>query len=288
MSREQQQEERVGAFRAPPPSPIATGQGIKSAGVNNEILSEFLEQTLRIPQLNLPEPLIPYQDLPAFDLLCLRSPDDRRSTGKRLLQSSTRFGCFQIINHGISPELTERAEDQCSRLFDLPSETKRMICRSDESRFGFEHIAGDDDVDMKSHESFWVDRDDAFIEKGLRNVWPEGFRNFSWAMSEYSAALENVASEVLEILYENLDLDPSALKELLGGENSSVLCLYSDDGASVGLWNSHSHSHVMSVHHLHRAEPGSSCAFSVFADGGWTTFNLKPHSLVITIGNILK
>lgn len=287
MSSKQQ---KNNAFRAPPPSPIATGRGIKSAGVNNEILAEFLEQSLRIPDLTLPEPLlrtdIPHQDLPAFDLLSLRSADTKNGAAvRRLVQSATEFGCFQLINHGIPSELIVRAEKECDRLFELPLQKKQIVCRSDEIRFGFEDIAGDAVEKARIHETFWVDKNQDFMEETMRNVWPEGYKNFSWAMTNFSDALEKIALDVMEILQEKLGLDPSNLNELLGSENSSMLCLYSHMGPykSLSARLSHPHSHVLSVHH-HKG-PSS---FYIYADHGWTTVNLKPNSLMITVGNILK
>eukprot|EP01018_Ginkgo_biloba_P002619 Gb_35468 [translate_table: standard] len=278
--------QRNSAFRAPPPSPIATAQGIKSAAVNDEILSEFLEHSLRIPDLVLPEPLIrtdiPDLNLPAFDLL---SDDPKQSGVKRLVQSAIEFGCFQVINHGISSELLEEAEKECIRLFALPLETKQMVCRSDESNFGFEDIGNDSANSKMRHETFWMDRNADLIEETMRTIWPQGYKNFSWAMSNFSAALEKIASEILEILYENLGLDPFSLKELVGSENASVLCLYNHQGPyqSPSARLRHSHSHILSLHH-HKGSSG----FHIYADHGWITVNLKPGSLLVTVGNILK
>lgn len=287
MSSKQQ---RNNAFRAPPPSPISTGRGIKCAGVNNEILAEFLEQSIHIPDLILPEPLlrtdIPHQDLPAFDLLSLRAgdPKDGAAVG-RLVQSAVEFGCFQVINHGIPSELFARAEEECDRLFELPLGKKQIVCRSDEIRFGFEDIASDAVEKTRIHETFWVDKNEDLMEETMRNVWPEGYKNFSSAMTNFSAALEKIASDILEILHENLGLDTFDLNELLGSENSSMLCLYSHTGPykSLSARLSHPHSHVLSVHH--NKGPSS---FYVYADHGWTTVNLKPNSLMITVGNVLK
>lgn len=287
MSSKQQ---KNNAFRAPPPSPIATGRGIKAAGLNNEILAEFLEQSLRIPDLILPEPLlrtdIPHQDLPAFDLLSLRSGDPKNgAVVGRLVQSAVEFGCFQVINHGIPSEIIARAEEECDRLFELPLGKKQIVCRSDDIRFGFEDIAGDAVEKTRVHETFWVDQNEDLMEETLRHVWPDGYKNFSWAMTNFSAALEKIASEILEILHEKLRLDPSELNELLASENSSTLCLYSHTGPykSLSARLSHPHSHLLSVHH--NKGPSS---FYIYADHGWTTVNLKPNSLMITLGNILK
>lgn len=293
--REEETENDKSEFRAPPPSPIATAQGRKSAGVNTEILSDFLERSipLRIPELILPEPCfcsipyhipIPHHNLPAFDLQSLRSS---RATRTELLQSAMEFGCFQVLNHGISPQLMERVDEQCNRLFNLPDDKKQMICRSEERPVGFEkrkrkHLHEHDE------ETFWVGKNEDELEKAMIKVWPEGFRNFSWAMSEYSGVTESIASEMMEMLYESLSLNPSDLKELLGRQNSSVLCLISHGGAYKKTpcgraHDSHALPHLLSVHY----QIGS-CGFYVYAEHGWTSVNLKPNSLVITVGNILK
>lgn len=229
---------------------------------------------------------IPHQDLPAFDLRSLRSGDPNDGAGvSRLVQSAVEFGCFQVINHGISSEIIARAEEECDRLFELPLEKKQIVCRSDEIRFGFEDIACDAVEKTRMHETFWMDKKEDLMAETMRNVWPEGYRNFSWAMTNFSAALEKIASEILEILHEKLGLDPSNLNELLGSENSSMLCLYSHMGPykSLSARLSHPHSHILSVH-LNKG-PSS---FYIYADHGWTTVNLKPNSLMITVGNILK
>lgn len=41
--------------RALPPSPIATGKGLRSAAINDALLTEYLDESLRVPQLTLPE-----------------------------------------------------------------------------------------------------------------------------------------------------------------------------------------------------------------------------------------
>ncbi|CAL9755581.1 unnamed protein product [Musa acuminata subsp. burmannicoides] len=41
-------------FRAPPPTPIATGKGLRSAAVDDQVLSEYLDGSLRVPDLTLP------------------------------------------------------------------------------------------------------------------------------------------------------------------------------------------------------------------------------------------
>lgn len=43
------------AARAPPPTPIATGKGLRSAAVDDRVLTQYLESSLRVPDLTLPQ-----------------------------------------------------------------------------------------------------------------------------------------------------------------------------------------------------------------------------------------
>lgn len=81
---------------APPPSPIPTGKGSRSA--SDEILTQFFNNTVRIPDLSLPESKFP---VPAgVDLRSLSSD----STNTRLLRSAKEFGAFLVRGHGVSAD----------------------------------------------------------------------------------------------------------------------------------------------------------------------------------------
>lgn len=88
------------SYAAPPPSPIPTGKGLRSAV--NSMLGEYIDQSVNIPHLTLPQTThhrwvpdeIQYQSLlqRGNDAIC------------RLLSSAAEFGVVRIIGHGISGE----------------------------------------------------------------------------------------------------------------------------------------------------------------------------------------
>lgn len=124
---------------APPPSPIATGKGSRSAAVNDRILSEFLEKSLKIPDLSLPEPQFPARiarRIPAeIDLPSLLSRD--KDSVRRFLESATDLGAFQIVGHGISAEEIESAVNGSDRIFRIPAERKKQLTRNRGTREDF-------------------------------------------------------------------------------------------------------------------------------------------------------
>jgi len=95
---------------------------------------------------------------------------------QRITDSAAEFGCFQVINHGVSFDVAEKAEKECDGLFELALEKKEAISRSLESLFGFED-GGCDTSTSTRQESFWLEKEPSQIEDFMRNIWPEGCGN---------------------------------------------------------------------------------------------------------------
>jgi hypothetical protein len=108
---------------APPPSPIPTAAGSRSAA--NQTFTEYLEHSLRPPNLALPATT--RHPIPSnVDLRSLASRG--RDSIDRILQSARHHGVFRISGHGISGEelrsLVEEAEPVL-RNSDAPNLVKR-------------------------------------------------------------------------------------------------------------------------------------------------------------------
>ncbi|KAL9232120.1 hypothetical protein vseg_007263 [Gypsophila vaccaria] len=127
-------------FRAPPPSP--TGSSRRTSSVTNEgVLSEYLENSLRVPDLILPNKIFPrqkpFKEIPALDFTKLNKPE----FGFRVRECFEEFGCFQVVNHGVSPELVRTVGRRAGRVFRVSKEEKAMGARSAEVPFGFEEMS---------------------------------------------------------------------------------------------------------------------------------------------------
>lgn len=110
---------------APPPSPIPTGKGLRSAA--NSIFSENLSRSLKIPKLSLPEYV--HRSVPADidrESLASREPD----SVKRILRCAAEFGVFRISRHGICVEGLRSALGESDAVFRIP-DCKNKDCRQD-------------------------------------------------------------------------------------------------------------------------------------------------------------
>nr|XP_018628081.2 uncharacterized protein LOC104101583 [Nicotiana tomentosiformis] len=102
---------------APPPSPIPTGRGSRSAV--NSILGEYIDQSIHVPHLTLPKNTYRWVlDEIHYPSLLLREND----VMNRLLSSAAEFGVVRIIGRGISGEELRTMLTENEWLFGLSSE----------------------------------------------------------------------------------------------------------------------------------------------------------------------
>jgi len=171
-------------FRAPPPSPVASGR--RSTVTNNEFLTEFLETSLRVPDLVLPDKIFPKQindETPPkvdFVALCFHEDEDLIDI---VSDSIARFGCFQLINHGISPGIVAAAVEVAGGIFTVPPEMRDAVTRSPEKPRGFEEyhdeVEEEEEVKELNEEFIWCKNDEELKLK-LEGIWPIGYPNFRY------------------------------------------------------------------------------------------------------------
>lgn len=165
-------------FRAPPPSPVASGR--RSCVTNDDVLSEFLETSLHVPDLVLPDKIFPKQrfiDNPAkidFGLL-LTGTEEGDAAVAAMVESISRVGCFQLVNFGIPTEVLKGVMEAAGGIFKLPPEKRAGVARSPERRYGFEEVHGEEESEMVE-EFVWYKDGGLFSE--MEKIWPLGYSNF--------------------------------------------------------------------------------------------------------------
>lgn len=159
-------------FRAPPPSPVAAGH--RSSITNNEFLTEFLETSLRVPDLVLPDKIFPKQSNnetpPKIDFVsfCFHEDEDLVDV---VSDSMVRFGCFQLINHGISPQLMAAVVEAARGIFLVPAGKRDAVTRSAEKPWGFEEYHGGEEEGSELSEEFIWCKDEELKLK-MEGIWP--------------------------------------------------------------------------------------------------------------------
>ncbi|KAF8388915.1 hypothetical protein HHK36_025596 [Tetracentron sinense] len=284
-------------FRAPPPSPIAAGR--RSSVTNDHELNEFLQHSLRLPDLILPDRNFPRQILTVnpseIDFQSLISQEN--DSVSKFLESIAGIGCFQLVNHGISGDLVRSVSIGTTEIFRMSPENKAIVSRSPENRYGFEEFHGEEETEM-SEEFVWCSRDEG-LKSVMEGIWPAGFSNFSRKMESLLSEIEKIARKVLLVLSENNIRKSASGNDTMEGQElaGSICCLYKHcRNIPADRWLSSlkydvfrmlirgsDYSHALCVH----IGDGSS-EFHAYSKKGWIAFCPNKDAVVVTIGDQIQ
>ncbi|KAI7727665.1 hypothetical protein M8C21_001121, partial [Ambrosia artemisiifolia] len=292
-------------FRAPPPSPVASGR--RSSVANDEILSEFLNRSLRVPDLILPDRVFPrqnskIQNLPKLNFKHLNDAPELSETHcvSQLIEVIAQTGCFELVNHGISGELLTSVVRSGAGVFRLSQEKKAVVCRSGERSYGFVEFHGDE---KESNEEFVWCRDDSLKSEMLK-IWPDQYSDFSEKMENLMCEIENISKTLLKLFIDGSN--PKRIHDDDGtreGEVAGSVCyiykhcpdtgmVLNDDDKCMDslrydvirmLIRGSEHPHTLCFHVC----DGSS-EFHVYSKKGWVSFSPDCNALIITIGDQLQ
>ncbi|OVA20231.1 Non-heme dioxygenase N-terminal domain [Macleaya cordata] len=290
-------------FRAPPPSPIGNESSRRSSFVNDDVLTEFLEHSLQVPDLILPDRIFPkeisVQNPPEIDFKSLLvSNNNNTELDSKVLESISTIGCFQLINHGISDDLIKSVLDCAAGVFQMSPENKAILLRSFGKRYGFEEFSGYDEMEM-SEEFVWCRDED--LKSAMEGIWSDGYSNFSQKLEGLSTQIEKVATEVLRVLSDNTTTFGKLTKETDHREeeiDGLVCCLYnhcrnfqavrsSESSLRLDvirmLVNGSDNSHALGVHVCNGASE-----FHLYSKKGWISFCPNRDAIVVTIGDQIQ
>lgn len=114
--------------RAPPPTPIVTGKGQRSAAFDDVVLSEYLETNLKVPELNLPDCYFPERSPPPipaeiqFDSLV----SDDNTAVQRMIEAAMAVGAFRIEG-GVTKEEVRAAIEAWSAVLGFWEEKREAL-----------------------------------------------------------------------------------------------------------------------------------------------------------------
>lgn len=167
-------------------------QRTDSAITNAGLLSVLLEGS-KLPEIYVqPEPDRPTKahdmqcelneelELPVVDLSLLISGE--KSAREKYLASIVKacetWGFFQVINHGVDPDLIKRCEAEAHGLFELPVTTKENALRVPGASFGYGANFWVNLPAMNWAESFHVNKYN--VEEYAAKLWPSDYQKFRY------------------------------------------------------------------------------------------------------------
>lgn len=176
-------------FRAPPPSPIATGKGRRSAAVDDRVLSEYLDGSLRVPDLSLPQSFFPMKPVikvpPEIDLCSMVSGND--SAARCVLSAAAEIGAMRVVGGGKALVEEVRASIEVGKGIMKPEGERSNL---DIEKRWFARRDG------TVQEFVWYRLRSPETERLLRRTWPE-----SYPALRYVPIKETFASPLISKCY---------------------------------------------------------------------------------------
>uniref|UniRef100_A0A1D1YK47 Naringenin,2-oxoglutarate 3-dioxygenase n=1 Tax=Anthurium amnicola TaxID=1678845 RepID=A0A1D1YK47_9ARAE len=248
--------------------------------------------------------------IPVIDLSPLSSvnPDDagaRRALAGLLdeVEAACRdWGFFQVVNHGVAPELLERMQGAAREFFALPAEEKRRVSRDAVNPVGYYDTEHTKNVrDWKEVFDFLMEDEVAVTpatpdEHGdgkvrtWKNQWPPNPPKLREAGVEYARAVESLAFKLLELISLTLDLPAKRLNGFFHGQPQSNFirlnhyppCPAPHLALGVGR---HKDGGALTV--LAQDDVGG-LDVKRKSDGEWVRVRPIPDSYIINVGDIIQ
>ncbi|KDP35883.1 hypothetical protein JCGZ_10453 [Jatropha curcas] len=139
-----------------------------------ESLEKYIQKGTDSGKLNTSVPLI---EVPIVDIGLLKSPLTRTEELHKLRSALSSWGCFQVINHGMTSSFLEEMRQVATQFFSLPMEEKQKYSRKTGSIEGY----GNDMVLLEHQILDWTDR--LYLTLNPENqrqlrFWPENPQTF--------------------------------------------------------------------------------------------------------------
>ncbi|XP_058728293.1 flavonol synthase 1-like [Vicia villosa] len=251
----------------------------------------FIQSTEHRPDLST---FVQVDEIPIIDL----SETSQESLISKVGNACEEWGFFQVINHGVPAEVSEKVETEMKRFFELSLEEKKKVKRDAVNAMGyhdaehtknirdwkevFDYLVGGTTQVPSSHEP------GDFELRTLTNQWPQNPPQFREAMQEYARQVEKLSYRLLELISLSLGLPGEKFHECFKNQLSMVRlnhyppCPFPDLALGVGR---HTDSSALTV--LAQDETGG-LQVKRKSVGDWVPVKPTPGAFIINVGDVVQ
>ncbi|KFK27729.1 hypothetical protein AALP_AA8G421900 [Arabis alpina] len=222
------------------------------------------------------------EDFPLIDL----SSTDRSRLVQQIHQACTRFGFFQVINHGVDKETIDEMVSVANEFFSMSMEEKMKLYSDDPTRTT--RLSTSFNV-KKEEINNWRDylRLHCYPIDKYIHEWPSNPIPFKNVVSKYSREVREVGFRIEELISESLGLETDYLRKVLGEQGQHMAVNYyppcPEPELTYGL-PAHTDPNALTI----LLQDSTVCGLQILIDGQWFAINPHPDAFVINIGDQLQ
>ncbi|XP_047963260.1 probable 2-oxoglutarate-dependent dioxygenase SLC1 [Salvia hispanica] len=204
-------------------------KGVKTMYENGieHVPSKYVLPASERPNVSSPEAELGDLRLPVIDFAHLQGPN-RRQALESLAYACEHFGFFQLVNHGIAEEVTEKMVNVGKRFFEMPLWEREK------------YMTGDMNAPVRYGTSFNQNRDGVFCWRDFLKLichplpellphWPSSPIDLRESAANYAEETRALYMVVVEAIVESLGLnkrEESIMKEMEDGSQLIVVNCY--------------------------------------------------------------
>ncbi|XP_073123847.1 jasmonate-induced oxygenase 2-like isoform X2 [Henckelia pumila] len=261
------------------PEPIIRVQSLSAMGMDT-IPDRYVKVPAARPSLGSVSSDL---NIPIIDLL----GDVMRN--EYVSEACREWGFFQVVNHGVSPELMIRAQQLWRDFFNQPMDLKQAYANSPNTYEGYGSRLGVEKGAILDWSDYYFLH---YLPCNLRDFtkWPALPNSLREVIAEYSEQVVRLGGVLLKILSINLGLKEDFLQNAFGGLNNVGACLRVNfypkcpqPDLTLGL-SPHSDPGGMTILLPDQHVPG----LQVRRDDGWITVKPAPHAFIVNIGDQIQ
>ncbi|KAI7744327.1 hypothetical protein M8C21_032743 [Ambrosia artemisiifolia] len=237
----------------------------------------MIEQFLVKPSKPNTSPLV----IPDIPLIDLSKPESKH----HLVKACQDFGFFKVVNHGVPTKFINELEAEAVKFFSSSLANKEKFGPPNPFGYGNKSIGRNGDV--------------GWVEYLLLNAKPESDypENFQGIVNDYVTSVKTMACEILELLADELKLQPrNVFSKLLKDEQSDSVFRVNHyppcpefqetkkNGQKLVGFGEHTDPQIISVL---RSNNTSGLEISL-RDGSWMCVPPDPESFFINVGDSLQ
>ncbi|CAN6921461.1 unnamed protein product [Brassica oleracea] len=225
-------------------------------------------------------------NIPVVDLNSLFSGNEDER--ERMSEACREFGFFQVINHGVRPELMEAAREAWRSFFNLPVEAKEVYSNSPSTYEGYGSRLGVEKGAILDWNDYYFLHYLPLVLKDL-NKWPSIPSNIREVLDEYGEELVKLGERLTRVLSSNLGLKEEQLKEAFGGVDVGA-CMRVNyypkcprPELALGL-SPHSDPGGLTI----LLPDDKVVGLQVRYGDTWITVNSHPHAFIVNLGDQIQ
>jgi len=235
------------------------------------------------------------ENVPVISIRQLEDPKTRAD----LDEACREWGFFQVVDHGIEPQVIANLKQKMHEFFIMPKTTKRSISRTAQNPWGyFDQELTKNTLDWKEVFDYGPAELSTQVEDPvIFPQWPRFVPGFKPATMDFYRDCEALGFNLLGAISRNLGMPASYLDQYFAPRHTSFVRLNyypvcpkpaapaDDTPPEAGYLGINHHTDAGALTMLLQAdEPG----LEVFHDGAWHLVEPRDDALVINIGDIVQ